>query len=685
MTLDLLVLSVGIEPPENVSQLAQSAGIALNEYGFALREPFRPIETSRNGVFVCGAFAEPKDIPDSVVEAGGAAASALAVIGKARGTLVEPPVYPPERTVLLSDEPRIGCFICSCGSNIAGVIDVAAVTEYATGLPGVVHADNTTYTCSADSLKLIQERIEEYGLNRVIVASCTPRTHEPIFRDTIRGAGLNPYLFEMANIRDQGSWVHAAEPERATEKAKDLVRMAVARSRLLFALHTEPQLFNHDALVIGGGVSGMTAALSLADQGYQVYLLERGPVLGGRARRIHESALGGDVRALVDGLCERVLGNERIEVLTGHRVTRHKGYVGNFETTVAEVDGQRQRLIEHGVVIVATGAQEYAGPAYGLGTHPRIITQGDLETQIADGTLQPQRLRQVVMVQCVGPWDEEGDGEGAPAFYCSRVCCTVAAANALRLVERNPELQVFVLYKDVRTFGFREQVYRDAREKGVVFVRFDADHKPQVACDGERIEVTVTDPVLRQPVVLDPDLLVLSVAMLPPEGTRELAEMIKFACTLEGFLLEAHLKLQPVDSTTEGAYLCGAIQYPKFLDEAIAQAKAAAARAASVLSQDALQVGGQVAVVEAERCTGCLTCVRICPYDVPVIDPTQVGAGGVLGVATIAAAACRGCGICAAECPAKAIQLQHYRDEQILAKAEALFAADLRPAEAANV
>jgi len=674
---DVLVLSIGMEPPVEAAALAEVTGIGLNEHGFAARTPFHPVETSREGVYVCGAFAEPKDIPDSVVEAGGAAASALASIGEARGTLVAPPIYPPEKRVAAVDEPRIGCFICSCGSNIAGVIDVAQVTAYAASLPNVAHAENTTYTCSADSLKRIQECVEEYGLNRVIVASCTPRTHEPIFRDTIRGAGLNPYLFEMANIRDQGSWVHRDEPGRATQKAKDLVRMAVARSRLLFPLHTEPQTFDHRALVLGGGVAGMTAALNLSAQGYDVHLVEREPVLGGRARRIDQDALGGDVQAFLSGLLERVAASERIEVHTGYTVAKHDGYVGNMRTTVQEVGGARQQLIEHGVVIVATGAEEYAGPAYGLGSDPRIMTQGDLEARLAEGTLDPRGMRQVVMIQCVGPWDEGS----ASDFYCSRVCCTVAAKNALRLKELNPALQVFVLYKDIRTYGFREQIYEEARRAGVAFIRYDEAHKPEVRADGDGVQVTVNDPTLHVPVALAPDAVVLSVAMVPAAGTRELAERMRFACTLDGFMLEAHLKLQPVDFPSEGAYLCGAIQYPKFLDEAIAQAQAAAARAASILSQDALQVGGPIAVVDTERCTGCLTCVRVCPYDVPVINMALVGAGGIMGAAEIAPAACRGCGLCAGECPAKAIQLQHHRDEQLLAKIEALFEGDRRVAE----
>ncbi len=697
---DLVVLSVGMEPASK--ELAKAVGIELDERGFCQTQPFRPVETSRPGVFVCGAFAEPKDIPESVVEASGAAAAALSLIGTERGTLVEEKVYPPEISVAITDEPRIGVFICSCGSNIAGVVDVDAVVDYAKDLPNVAHTENTIYSCSADSLKLIQERIAEHGLNRVIVSSCTPRTHEPIFRDTIREAGLNPYLFEMANIRDQCSWVHTSEPEAATQKANDLTRMAVGRSRWLMPLYTAPQALSHEALIIGGGVAGMTAALNLAEQGFGVYLVEREKELGGRLRQIYYTADGSDPKALLQELEQKVRGHERIEVLAGYEVAKFSGFVGNFKTTVASADDPTQRLIEHGVTIVATGGQEYRGAAYLLGQDPRIITQGDLEKLLSESAnRQISECSSVVMIQCVGPWDE---GDDMP-FYCSRVCCGVAIKNALRIKELDPDCNVYVLYKDVRTYGFSEALYTEAREKGVIFLRYDDDNRPDVqhsatsppsiplkACPeqgrrvgGEasasnlqpptsnRLQVSVFEPVLGQRLAFTPDLLVLSGAVVPAEGNRDLAELLKFSCTLEGFFLEAHVKLRPVDFPAEGIFLCGAAHYPKFIDEAIAQAQAAAARAATILSKEALEVGGMVAVVDEEKCTGCLTCVRVCPYDVPRINPTKVGAGAILGVAEIEAAACQGCGTCAGECPAKAIQLQHYRDEQVLAKEEALF------------
>mgnify|MGYP001316076819 CR=1 FL=1 len=668
---DLAVLSVGMESPGAVQDLAQASGIQLDQYGFCQTQPFLPVATSRPGVYTCGAFAEPKDIPDSVIEAGGAAAAALATIGQARGTLVAPAEYPAEISVSPEDEARVGVFICSCGSNIAGVVDVADVTAYAESLPGVVHAENTMYTCSADSLDLIQERIQEKGLNRVIVSSCTPRTHEPIFRDTIRQAGLNPYLFEMANIRDQDSWVHAQWPELATQKAKDLTRMAVARGRWLKPLYTQDQALFHSALIIGGGVTGMTAALNLADQGYDVTLVERDKELGGQARRLSSTVKGGDPKAFVHDLIQQVTENPRIEALTDHEVVKFEGFVGNFKSTLACGSEPTQRLIDHGVTIVATGGREYRGSAHGLGGDPRIISQGDLEKLAAESDALGD-LRSIVMLQCAGPWDEDGNDT---SFYCSRICCSVAAKNALRIKEMNPEAQVFVLYnRDIRTYGFQERLYTQAREAGVVFLRYEEGTQPQISANG-RLEITVQDKVLGQPVMLDADLLVLSEAIVPAEGSRALAELLKFSCTLEGFFLEAHVKLQPVDFPAEGIFLAGTAHYPKLLDESIAQAGAAAARAASILSKEHLEVGGVVATVDAAKCTACLTCVRICPFGAAYINPALSGVGGILGAAEIEAAACRGCGLCPAECPAKAIQLQHFTDDQVLAKEEALFEA----------
>ena len=678
---DLVVLSVGMEPPADAAALAAQMGIRLDEAGFCQKDPALPVATSRPGIFACGTFAGPKDIPETVVEAGGAAGAALAEIGPARGTLVEPRAYPPEREVAPTEEPRIGVFVCSCGNNIAGVVDVAQVVAYAQTLPGVVHAENTTYTCSPDSLLKIQEAIREKRLNRLVVASCTPRTHEPLFRDTARQAGLNPFLFEMANIRDQDSWVHPHDPERATEKAKDLVRAAVARSRLLKPLHTRPQSLYHSALVVGGGVAGMTAALNLARQGFGVYLVERERELGGYARRLGRLVQGGDPRDLVRALEGAIRSEPRVEVLLGHEPVKFEGFVGNFRTWVQERGTSRQRLLEHGVAVIATGAREYRGPAFGLGQHPRVLTQADLDALLAgrspevppEGLPAPAQWRSVAMLLCVGPWDEPEASEG---FYCSRICCATAVKNAIALKEANPEAQVAILYnRDIRTYGRLEALYTRARRMGVAFIRYPEGERPRIALEGEKPRIQVTDTVLNLDLALEPDVLVLSEALLPAEGHRDLAELFKFSCTLEGFFLEAHVKLQPVDFPSEGLYLAGTCHYPKLVEEAQTQALAAAARAARILSKDHLEVGGAVAVVEQARCTGCLTCVRVCPFGAIRIHREAVGAGGILGAAEVQAAACRGCGICAGECPAKAIQLEHFRDEQIWAKIDALLSA----------
>jgi len=574
---DLVILSVGMSPLPNIQELAIASGIQLDSHQFCLTQDFQPTETSRRGVYACGAFTEPKDIPDSVIQASGAAAKALATIGEARGTLIRKKEYPPEIEIPPEEEPRIGAFICSCGTNIAGTVDVKEVTEFAKSLPGVVHAENTIYTCSADSLKLIQERVKELNLNRVLVASCTPRTHEPLFRDTIREVGLNPYLFEMANIRDQCSWVHMNLKAEATEKAKDLVRMAIACSKNLEPLHQMPRSLNHTCLIVGGGLAGMVGALSMAEQAYPVYLIERERELGGRLRQIYYSGDGGDPQAYLKELIKKIDNHPKIEVLKGYQVVEHEGAVGNFKTKVAQLDGTNQRVLDHGATIIATGGKEYRGKAYLLGEDSRVITQEEFENRIATSDPTLSRAKSIVMIQCVGPWDEDP----SKSFYCSRICCSVAVKNAIRMKELHPEASVTILYKDIRTYGFKEAFYTKAREEGVLFVRFDERKKPAVSLDDGRLAVQLEDPMLHLPLTLHPDLLVLSEAVIPSGGSREIANLFKFPITLEGFFLEAHVKLRPVDFATDGLYLCGMAHYPKSINETIAQAEAASARAAT--------------------------------------------------------------------------------------------------------
>jgi heterodisulfide reductase subunit A-like polyferredoxin len=680
---DMVVLSVGMEISRGVRGMAQKLGVELDEYGFAHTLPFEPLQTSLSGVYAIGPFREPKDIPESVVDASGAAAVAGGLLASARGALVASKSYPPEREVS-QEELRVGVFVCHCGSNIGGFLDVPQVAEYAATLPGVVHAEHNLYSCSQDSIAHITDQVRELDLNRVVVASCTPLTHEPLFQDTIRTAGLNEHMFEMANIRNQCSWVHSNEWQVATAKAKDLVRMAVAKATSLQPLHKSLVPVTQSALVIGGGVAGMTAALSLAEQGFPVHLVEREAALGGNLRQVRyfvdwdggESSGRLDTpQAYLSALVERVASHPLIDVHLQTELAETTGFKGNFTSILHNTQSPISNLqIEHGVTILATGGVEYRGDEYGYGTDPRILTQGEFEALLDEeqerGDATPQSkiqnpksaIQDVVMIQCVGP---------AEAF-CSRICCTQALKNALKLKELNPGARVTVIYRDMRAYGFKERLYTRAREQGVLFVRYDFDRKPDITLDGA-LSVRVHEPQLGQELALSPELLVLSTPVVPSPGAHELASKLKVGVDLDGFFMEAHVKLRPVDFANDGLFMAGMAHYPKLLDETIVQAHAAAARAATILSKEQLSVGGIVAEVDPALCVGCLTCVRACPYDVPQIKADLTGVGAILGAAYINPAQCRGCGICAGECPAKAIQLAHYRDEQMEVKINAFF------------
>ena len=656
---DLVVLSVGMEMSPQVRELGQALHIELDEYGFCHTLEFQPLETSRPGIFACGPFVEPKDIPETVVEASAAASKAESLLAKVRGTLTQGKDYPPDRDVS-QEEPRVGVFVCHCGSNIGGFLDVPSVAEYAKTLPFVVHSEDNLYTCSQDSVELIKQRIHEHDLNRVVVASCTPHTHEPMFQDTIRQAGLNEHLFEMANIRNQCSWVHSHDWDRATEKAKELVRMSVARAALLEALHKVDLPLHHSALVIGGGVAGMNAALSLADQGFPVHLIERTAKLGGNLRHVRYTFDDADPQAHLRDLIHQVESHDLITVYKETELKETSGFVGNFSSRL-RVNGD-ERTVEHGVVIVSTGGQEYRGDEYLYGQDDKILTQQEFEIKVAEAPDEIARVHDVVMILCVGPGTE----------YCSRICCAGAMKNALKIKELNPQANINILFRDIRTYGFQERYYRQALEKGVIFVRYDDSRLPQVSADGQ-LKVRFWEPALAEEILVQPDFLILNTGIVAAEGAQELASSLKVPCGLDNFFLEAHIKLRPVDFVTEGIFMAGSAHYPKFLEESIVQAQAAAARAATILSQETLSGGGVVAMVDSEKCTGCITCVRVCPYHVPVINSSLRGAGGILGAAQIEMAPCQGCGICAAECPAKAIQLMHYTDAQVMAEEKALF------------
>jgi heterodisulfide reductase subunit A-like polyferredoxin len=650
---DLVVLSIGLRPSESTVQLAETMGVQRDGFGFCETEALDPSRTSKAGIYAAGCFAAPMDIPETVMTASGAAALVGEELAEVRGTKTREKTYPPERDAS-AEEPRVGVFVCRCGTNIARVVEAPDVVEYAKSLPGVVHAEENLYTCSTDTQGKITETIREHNLNRVVVASCTPRTHEPLFQETLREAGLNKHLFEMANIRDQCSWVHFSHPEEATQKAEDLVRMAVARAGTLRPFADIRLEVDQRAIVLGGGVAGMTAALSLAHQGFEVALVERATELGGIARRIRRMLNVADPQAYVAQLIDEVKSNPLVKLYTGAEIDEFSGHMGSFKATLRV--GGRVMEIGGGAVIVATGGAAYEPTEYGYPESDSIITQLELEEKLEEPGFA-EGLNEVVMIQCVGSREEEHQ-------YCSRVCCQEAVKNALAIKEANPKARVSVLFRDIRTYGFDETYYERARAAGVIFIRFEPEQPPQVSVDGG-LSVTVTDDVLGRPVELRPDWLVLSAAIRPDPEADKVSQALKVPLNADGFFLEAHMKLRPLDFPSEGVFLAGLAHAPKSMAESISQAKGAAARAATVISRPYLDRSGVVSEVDGHVCAACLTCVRLCPYEVPMINEE--------GVAFIEPAACQGCGICASACPRKAITTRDYADEQISCKVDALF------------
>jgi heterodisulfide reductase subunit A-like polyferredoxin len=650
---DMVVLSVGMETSRGTLELAEKLGLSLTEGQFCKTLPFRPVSTSREGIYVCGVFQGPKDIPQSVTEASAAACAAAMDLSKARWTQTKTKEIPEELDVS-GLEPRIGVFVCNCGTNIGGIVSVPSVVNYASTLPHVVHVEQNLFTCAQDTQDRMKTLIQEHHLNRVVVAACSPRTHEPLFQETLQACGLNKFLFEMANIRNQDSWVHSGDPASATDKAKDLVRMAVARVALLKPLTAKRITINKRALVIGGGFAGMTAALSLADQGFEAVLVEKDPHLGGLARHLAHTIEGGRISEYLLELVDRVTHHEKIQVLTESLIVEFSGFKGNFTTEVMVGPAMYERKIDHGVVILATGAVEYQPNEFLYGQDSRVLTQIELGKRLEEQGAED--LKRVVMIQCVGSRNKD-------FANCSRICCQSAVKNALRLKELNPEAEVYVLHRDIRTYGELEYFYRKARGMGVQFLRFDREEPPQAIAEDGSVSVTFKDQVFQRDLRLSADLLVLSAGMRPAD-TEELATIVKLPRNPDGYFMEAHVKLRPVDMANEGIYVCGTAHGPKLISETIAQAMAASSRAATFLSQPEITLSVVTAKVDQERCASCLICVRACPFAVPRINKE--------GVSEIDEALCRGCGICAAECPAKAIELSWYEDDQVMSKVDAL-------------
>ena len=641
---NIIVLSVGMEISSEVADLAKRLDVELTENNFS--KTIAPVASTREGIFTCGAFEGPKDIPESIMEASSAACRAGIKLAPARSTLVRKKEFPAEKDVK-NEEPRIGVFVCNCGINIGGTADVPAIAGYAEKLPGVAYVEENLFTCSQDTQDKMMEVVTEKGLNRVVVAACTPRTHEPLFQETIRNAGLNSYLFEMANIRNQCTWVHSGDKEKATEKSKDLVRMAVARASLLDPISDMSVNVNKSTLVIGGGLAGMTAALSLADQGYPATIVEKTSELGGTAKQIRKTWNGQDVSALLGDLTEKVQRHPEIEVLTDCEVVNASGFVGNFETQVGSKD--KSQTIQHGVTIIATGGQAADTDEYLYGKDDRVTRWHDLEHN-------PEKVKQaksIVFIQCVGSRDDERP-------YCSRICCSASISQAISIKEQKPDTDVFIIYRDIRTYGERELLYRKARELGVIFIRYSVNNKPVVTQSQDGLEIDVFDPILQKPLNIKADLLNLATA-IKPEDNQQLAEFYKLPVNSENFFMEAHAKLRPVEFASDGIFLCGVAHYPKPIEESIAQAMAAASRAVTILSKDSILISPLVSQVDAEKCIGCGLCEEICAFNAITLREMEEGGKKAQNIS----ASCKGCGLCASSCPQKAIDMLHFRDQQI--------------------
>jgi heterodisulfide reductase subunit A len=648
-TFDMVILSVGLQPRQDALEFARIFDISTDRFGFPTTSRLSPIETTRPGIFVAGTYQGPKDIPETVVQGSAAAAAAMAILDKSRGREVTEVSLPPEKETG-ADEPRVGVIVCHCGINISQTVDVKKVAEKASRQQSVAHAETVIYACAPDGQKRIKELIREKNLNRIVVAACTPRTHEPLFQETIREAGLNKYLFELADIREQCSWCHMGQNEVATQKAIDIVNMNIAKARLLQKVRSESVPVSHAAMIVGGGIAGITAALSLAEQGFSVHIVEKEARLGGLAAGVLHTLEGDSIRDLVRRKNLQIDDHPAITVYVGVEISKTEGYVGNFKTTLTDATE-----IDHGVIIIATGGREYVPIEYNYGNSDKIITQRQLERLLTANRLQPGDS--FAMIQCVGSREE-------PFNYCSRICCQDAIKNAITIKEKAPGAQVTIFYRDIRTYGLRENYYAKARDLGVRFVRYEVDNKPQVTQDGQKFNIKVYDPVLERDIIVPVDVVVLSSGLRPHPGNDKLAETYKLPRNGDGYFLEAHVKLRPVDFASEGLFVAGLAHGPKNIDETISQALAATGRAGAILSQDQLVVSGIIAKHDRNKCMSCLACFRACPFESPFIDED--------GRVSHNEIKCTGCGICAGICPANAFQVNNFKDEQITAMIDAL-------------
>ncbi len=668
---NLVVLATPLVPPSGQKELAGILGIDLDHYDFFQEKSyFNKSLSSKEGIFLCGFCQGPMDIPETVSDASGVASQVASLLSDVKYTQVKEKVFDiPEKIVKIDDEPRIGVLICWCGINIGKYVDVLAVRDYIKSLPNVVHCEDNLYSCSSDSQARIREVIAEHNLNRFIVASCTPRTHEALFQETCQEAGMNKYLFEMVNIRDQCSWVHMTEKEAATEKSKDLLRMAVAKSRLLKPQPEDKLKITPTALVIGGGISGMTAALSLGDQGFQTYLIEKEKILGGNLNNLNILyPIQKDASEILKLTKEKVEKHNKIKVFLQSKIKDIRGYIGNYDVSITDAKNANHEL-KIGTIIVATGAQELKPKGlhqYGV---PNVMTQLELEQKLKDsGKTWLDKIKRVTFILCAGARLKEG------ITYCSNVCCGTSIKNIGILKELNPNLEIVVVYRDFQMAKKEFEEYYRNRRKDAIFLRYDLDNLPKVSKSGKKMAIKVFDTNLQDSIDFDTDLVILATPMIPADNLKELAMMLKVPLDRTGFFLEAHVKLRPLDFATDGVFLCGCAQWPKNIQDSIAQANGAAGRASRFLSAGEITTSGLVAEVNTDKCIGCGKCEEVCPYK--AIELTEIKKEFedieiLVKKSSVNSALCKGCGTCAVTCPVGAIAVKHYDFDQIGAMIEA--------------
>jgi len=657
---DAVILSVGFTPPQTIKDLAQRMGLRLNQQGFCQTDEFNPAQTSVNGIFVGGAFRGPRDIPETVVEGSSAAAAAASLLTLSR--LPQPPKEYPMEGALAEEIPRIGVFLCHCGEALKKSLSLFDLILGTKLLREVVHVEEVGLACLPEDLDLIKKRIGEHGLNRIVIAGCSHREIRGAVEEMAKGMGFNPFLIEYANIREQCAFVHENYPKLATEKAMALIRMAVERAKRSQPIRKGKQKIDKKGLVVGGGLGGMTASLQLAQQGYEVYLIEKDKELGGNLRESFYTLKGSNPQDLLGKLTKQVESNQFIHFYSEAEVLGFEKKNGHYRTkiryqNVGDSTLREEKVLDHGALILATGGKEITPKEYLYGEDSRVITQRQLEKMIYSNKDSLKDLHSVVMIQCVGSRDEEHP-------YCSRICCGHAVKNALKLKEKDPGMNIYVLYRDVRTYGFYETYYHEAREKGVIFIRYDLENKPKVLLQDGNLQVSLFDPAMNGPIILSVDRVILS-AGIEPNDHHELAKIFDVDLNPDGFFMEANPKSAPLDSVDRGKFFCGLCHSPNFIEDTISQGSAAAARAGALLSKEAVEEKAYLAYVVNRLCCGCGLCVTVCPYDARVLNEEE-------GKAEVIGSLCQGCGSCVIACRNGASQQRNFEKELNLAALDAV-------------